>query len=152
MTIGSDPAIVFCHTVGIFVSILATLVFPVVWRALVEAPVGSGRVALETGCVTADPSTLIAIVLAVVADKSIFNTPAVVASADWIFVPLSTIIRVPVAVPRAVPLAYCIPELDHHTILTGSPIVLLTLLIVPALSKTGIVPIGLAIVAVPLVY
>jgi hypothetical protein len=40
----------------------------VVWFAAVDAPVGSGRLAAEIGCVTADPSTLRALPAVTVAE------------------------------------------------------------------------------------
>jgi hypothetical protein len=46
-----------CPSAGVLVSILASEVFPVVWFADVAAPVGKGKLAALTGCVTPLPST-----------------------------------------------------------------------------------------------
>lgn len=56
-TIGTDAAASAWPNAGVFVSIEATEVLPVVCRADVDAPVGRGSEATDTGCVTAEPST-----------------------------------------------------------------------------------------------
>lgn len=56
-TTGTEAAASACPSAGVFTSMLATEVLPVVCRADVEAPAGSGRETADTGWVTAEPST-----------------------------------------------------------------------------------------------
>jgi hypothetical protein len=51
MTTGLEASIAACPRLGVLVSILDREVFPVVCKALVDAPAGSGKVAAETAIV-----------------------------------------------------------------------------------------------------